>query len=144
MEGVVRGPCGEKLGRALDVEAEEARLPDGSPVPGVTIRWLIAERDGAPTFAVRLFEVAPGAVIPWHRHPWEHGIYVLEGSMTIRIEGREYRVEAGDFIYIPPNAGHDYRAGEAGARFLCVIPLRPSVPRDWEPPCRRGGGAESP
>jgi len=33
-------------------------------VPGVKVRWLWAASDGAPTFALRLFEVQPG-----HLHP---------------------------------------------------------------------------
>lgn len=132
----MRGPCGEKVGHIEGVEAEPARLADGRVLEGVRIRWLISEKDGAPTYAMRLFEVDPGAVIPEHRHPWEHEIYVLSGSMVVGIGDKEYSVEKDMFIYIPPKVGHWYRAGPEGAKFLCIIPLRPSVGDDWEPPCR--------
>ncbi len=132
----MHGTCGEKVGHVGDVEAEAARLADGTQLEGVRIRWLVSEKDGAPTFAMRVFELEPGAVIPEHRHPWEHEIYVLNGSVEVTIEDTRYRLESDMFVYIPPNARHGYRAGEDGARFICVIPHRPSVPEDWTPPCR--------
>ena len=138
VKGVTRGPCGEKVGRAADVEPIEARLSDGSVLEGVRLRWLISSDDGAPTFAMRLFEVEPGAVIPGHSHPWEHEIYVLEGSVRVCIENNCYELSAGDFIYIPPNTTHSYKAGSMGVRFLCLIPNKPSVPEDWAPPCKQG------
>lgn len=130
---VERGPCGEKVGRASDVEAKEATLGGGEKVPGVYIRWLISSEDGAPTFAMRLFTVEPGAHIPGHKHPWEHEIYVLRGSMRIRIGQREYSVSRGGFVYVPPNVEHEYFAGEDGVEFLCIIPLRPSVDGSYNP-----------
>ena len=53
--------------RALDIQAQPVE-----GVPGVTIRWLWAAPDGAPTFALRLIEVQPGASTPHHDHPHEH------------------------------------------------------------------------
>lgn len=46
------------------MEVKHAMTVPAEPVeglPGVTIRWLWAAPDGAPTFALRLFEVQPGA-----------------------------------------------------------------------------------
>ena len=127
VRGVVRGPYGEKVGRSTDVEAEPARLADGRVLDGVTLRWLISSRDGAPTYAMRLFEMRAGAVIPEHRHPWEHEIFVVDGSMEVCVEDQCYQLESGDFIYIPPGRSHRYRAGGSGARFICTIPHKPSV-----------------
>ncbi len=138
---VTHGPCGEKVGRAWDVEPERARLADGRVLEGVTIRWLVSASDGAPTYAMRLFELEPGAVIPEHEHPWEHEIYVLKGSLKVTVEGAEYELGSDMFIYIPPNARHGYVAGGEGAAFLCIIPHRPSVREDELPPCRGGGKA---
>ena len=127
VRGVVRGPHGEKVGHAVDVEAEPARLADGRILEGVTLRWLVSKEDGAPTYAMRLFEMRGGAVIPEHRHPWEHEIFIVDGSVEVCVEDQCYQLEKGDFIYIPPNKSHWYRAGERGARFICTIPHEPSV-----------------
>jgi len=44
-----------------EVEAEVF----GDEAPGVTIRWVIDEkRDGAPIYALRVIEVARGAILP--------------------------------------------------------------------------------
>ncbi|NOZ89396.1 MAG: cupin domain-containing protein [Crenarchaeota archaeon] len=140
MSGVIRGPCGEKLGSYTDVEAEDATVPGGGRLEGVRIRWLVRREDGAPTFAMRLFEMEPGAVIPAHEHPWEHEIFVLDGDVEVCIEERCYQLRRGWFLYIPPNVSHSYRAGSKGAQFLCIIPHSPSVDEGWLPPCRRGRG----
>ncbi|MCE4619944.1 MAG: cupin domain-containing protein, partial [Desulfurococcales archaeon] len=70
-------PCGEKVTHYTSVPEE--------PVPeematGTTIRWLISDKDGASNFYMRMFRMEPGAHIKAHFHPWEHEIYVLEGS----------------------------------------------------------------
>ncbi|WP_236698193.1 cupin domain-containing protein [Pyrodictium occultum] len=131
-----RGPCGEKVGRAVDVEASEASV-GGEKLPGVYIRWLVSDKDGAPTFAMRMFTAEPGSHIPGHSHPWEHEIFVLSGSMRVRIGEREYAVGQGDFLYIPPNVHHEYFVGDKGVVFLCMIPLKPSVGEDYNP-CKKG------
>ena len=133
---VERGPCGEKVGRTLDVEPQEATLKSGKKVEGVYVRWLISGKDGVPTFAMRLFTAEPGAHIPGHWHPWEHEIYVLRGSMRVKIGGKDYEVSAGSFIYIPPNIDHEYFVGKDGVEFLCIIPLKPSVDESYDP-CSR-------
>jgi len=91
------------------------------------IRWLITDKDGAPTFAMRLFEVEPGGHIPAHKHPWEHEIFILEGEGRIRIGNNEYNVSQGYVVYIPPNVEHEYwNTSNRLLRFICVIPLKPS------------------
>ncbi|MFQ6090166.1 MAG: cupin domain-containing protein [Candidatus Bipolaricaulia bacterium] len=92
---------------------------------GATIRWLIAEREGAPNFYMRLFELAPGGHSPRHRHDYEHEIFILEGQGTALEEGEEHRIGPGYFLFIPPNAEHQLRnTGDAVLKFLCIIPKR--------------------
>jgi hypothetical protein len=50
---------------------------------GCSVRWLVSESDGAPNFAMRRFEVAPGGYTPRHSHPYEHEVYVLEGEGVV-------------------------------------------------------------
>ena len=45
-----------------------------------TIRWLIAEREGAPNFYMRLIEIGAGGNTPDHAHEWEHEVFILEGE----------------------------------------------------------------
>ncbi len=92
---------------------------------GTKIRWLIAEKDGAPNFAMRLFEMAPGGHTPLHAHPWEHEVFVIRGRGLVVRGGSEARIAPGDFVFIEPNETHQFRNhGRAMLSFICVIPLR--------------------
>jgi len=93
-------------------------------VPGVTIRWLWAAPDQAPTFALRLFEVQPGAATPYHTHQYEHEVYILSGQATLRGGAQEHRLAAGDTVLVLPNERHQLvNPGAEALRFLCSIPL---------------------
>lgn len=124
-EEIVLGPCGEKVGHYSIVKNEP--VPENMAT-NTWIRWLIRKEDGAPTFAMRLFEVEPGGHIKAHHHPWEHEIFVLEGIGDVRIDNRVYRVTSGFFIYIPPNVEHEYwNRGSTPLKFICIIPHKPST-----------------
>lgn len=84
--------------------------------------------DEMPTFSIRIFEMDIDGYIERHSHPWEHEIIVLDGILEIYIEGEEYELRPGMAIYIPPNKVHSYRNIYRGkTRFLCAIPVRPTV-----------------
>jgi tRNA-Thr(GGU) m(6)t(6)A37 methyltransferase TsaA len=105
--------------RATTVPAEPVE-----GVPGVTIRWLWANPDGAPTFALRLFEVQPGTTTPYHTHPYEHEVYILSGQGRLRGKTQEHPLEPGDTALVLPNEQHQFtNVGSDVLRFLCAIPL---------------------
>jgi quercetin dioxygenase-like cupin family protein len=90
---------------------------------GVTIRVLMGENVGAPTFAMRHFSLAPGGNTPRHAHSWEHEVYVLSGKGTVVRPDGETEIVPGNFIYVPPDEEHSFvNAGEHPFEFLCVIP----------------------
>ena len=93
---------------------------------GVTIRWLWAEKDGVPNFALRLFEVQPGASTFYHTHPYEHELYVLSGQAILRDKDGEHALVANDTAFVPENEEHQLvNTGRSTLRFLCAIPLQP-------------------
>lgn len=104
-----------------DVEAEEV-LEEGAE--GVRVRWLIDRKVGAEKFAMRMFEFRPGGHTALHSHPWEHEVYVLEGSGVVLAGGETYKVEAGTVVYVPPGEPHQFRNdGRSPLRMLCIIPV---------------------
>jgi quercetin dioxygenase-like cupin family protein len=108
-----------KVKYSQDVEAE---LVEGAP--GVTVQWLWSTPDGAPTFALRLFEVEPGASTPYHSHAHEHEIYVLGGQALLRGKSQEHALQAGSTALVLPYEEHQVvNAGAEPLRFLCGIPL---------------------
>lgn len=90
---------------------------------GIGIRWLIAAKDGAPNFAMRVIEVEPGVTFAPHAHPWEHEIYALEGEGLLLGLGGERPLVPGQAIFVPPDELHGYRnTGDKTLKFICVIP----------------------
>ncbi|MBN1259502.1 MAG: cupin domain-containing protein [Anaerolineae bacterium] len=91
---------------------------------GIGIRWLIANRDGALNFAMRVIEIEPGVVFDPHTHAWEHEIFVLEGAgAVIGPDGSELPMVPGSALFVPPDEAHGYRnTGNVTLKFICVIP----------------------
>jgi quercetin dioxygenase-like cupin family protein len=90
---------------------------------GISIRWVIGQPEGAPNFALRVIEFAPGAVFARHQHPYEHEIFVLAGEGVAEGPDGELAMRPGAALYIPPDLPHGYRnTGEGVLRFICVIP----------------------
>lgn len=110
------------IGHYSKVEAESVGMEGAKEVK---VRWLISEREGAPNFYMRLFEIAPGGHSPRHKHDYEHEIFVLEGEGLALEGGKEEPIRAGSFLFIPPNAEHQLRnTGKLTLKFLCLIPKK--------------------
>ncbi|HPH61897.1 MAG TPA: cupin domain-containing protein [Candidatus Syntrophosphaera sp.] len=90
---------------------------------GTMIRWLIAQKDGAPNFALRMFEVEPQGHTPFHVHDWEHEVYVLSGTGVLQTENGDLSFKANDAIYVDPGMSHAFKnTGTELMKFLCIIP----------------------
>lgn len=109
-----------KLANYQDVTLEEVNI-DGAK--DVKIRWLISEDDKAPNFAMRLFEVQPNGHTPYHKHDWEHEVFIIEGKGILKTKTGEKKFSTGDAIFVDPQKYHNFtNTGESILRFLCVIP----------------------
>ncbi len=110
-----------------EVKKEKVEMmgADGSTAKGTWIQWLISKEQGAENYAMRLFTLEPGGIIPRHQHPWEHEIFVIKGRGVIGAGDEEREVIEGSFAYIPPDVPHWYRnTGDEEWKFICVIPIR--------------------
>ena len=104
-------------------ETVENKPVDMEGASGCKVRWLVGESDGAPNFAMRQFEVAPGGYTPRHSHPYEHEVYVLEGEGLVLEGDRERPLRAGDVVFVVPDEVHQFRnTGSATMKFLCMVP----------------------
>ena len=108
-----------KIFRYQSVEAKNA--DEGASK--LKVRWLITKEMGAPNFAMRLFEMEPKGHSPFHSHPWEHEVYILEGEGLVVGEEGEKKISAGNVIYILPNEKHQLKNnGKTTLKFLCLVP----------------------
>jgi quercetin dioxygenase-like cupin family protein len=81
--------------RASDVEPVEM-------VPGLwrrTLSW------GERLMVVQV-TLEEGTVVPAHRHAHEQITYVIEGELSMEVEGRAYVLGAGDSLLFPGDVEH--------------------------------------
>lgn len=92
-------------------------------LPGVTLRVVISEEDGAPNFIMRVFEVQPGASTPLHAHDWEHEVFVLAGDGRAVAGDGSTPIGPGSVVFVAPGDQHQFvNSGSDVLRFICCIP----------------------
>jgi quercetin dioxygenase-like cupin family protein len=110
-----------KIFHYQSVEAKDA--DEGAK--GVKVQWLITKEIGAPSFAMRRFQIVPNGNSPLHTHPWEHEVFVLEGKGTVVGKDKETEIRPGSVIFIAPNELHQFKNNSNSILvFLCIVPIR--------------------
>jgi quercetin dioxygenase-like cupin family protein len=75
---------------------------DGAPLPSYP--------SGTPEITISRIVIAPGAVLPFHQHPFINAGVVLRGQLTVTTEhGRTLKLEAGDALI---EVVHTWHRGE--------------------------------
>ena len=111
--------------KIVDYKEVKAEAVDFEDVKDVKIRWLISDKDKAPNFAMRLFEVGPGGHSPLHTHNWEHEVFILEGEGVAADGERETRIKSGTVVYVAPEEKHQFKnTSSETLKFLCLIPIK--------------------
>ena len=89
----------------------------------------ISKQDGSPHFSFRVFTIEPNGHTPFHKHPFEHLNYVIEGQGCLVDEsGKEYGVKKGDFVLILPDEKHQYKNRLPKDPFIMIC----AVPKEYE------------
>jgi len=103
----------------------------------VTMRLMVCWDDGAPNFAMRLFEVQPGGHTPRHRHNYEHEILIMQGQAAVGTsedDSQDTTAQAGDVLFIPANQTHQFRnTGPEVLKFMCLVPTEFDCAGSTEP-----------
>jgi len=105
------------------IDEVERRPVDMEGAEDVTMAMMVGRADGAPTFALRQFVVAPGGHTPRHSHDYEHEVFVVSGRGTVLLEGAERPLKAGDVVFVPADEEHQFKAAGEPLRFLCLVPV---------------------
>jgi quercetin dioxygenase-like cupin family protein len=103
----------------------EQQIPSLAETEGCTVRWLISKEQGALHYAMRLFTIEPGGIIPLHEHEdTEHEIFIVEGKGILDDGNKKLPVGQGDCIFIQPGEKHSFtNNANQTLRFICVVPL---------------------
>ncbi len=89
----------------------------------------LSGEDGAPVYAFRVFTVEPGGYTPYHKHPYEHMNYLIEGEgVLVNEKGEQQPIKKGDFALVLPNEKHQYRNTSKEKNFVMIC----GVPKEFE------------
>ena len=111
--------------KIIDYKEVVAEVANMEGAKGVKVRWLISDKDKAPNFAMRLFEVEPGGHSPLHTHDWEHEVFILEGEGVANNGEKETKIKNGTVLYVAPNEKHQFKnIGSGTLKFLCMVPIK--------------------
>ena len=91
-------------------------------------RLVLGPDDATPLMALRVFTLSPGGHTPYHRHPFEHMNYVIEGNGALVAEGREHDLKEGDFALVLPGEKHQFRNASKSQNFRLIC----AVPKEYE------------
>ena len=89
----------------------------------------ISNEDGSPHFSFRVFTIEPNGHTPYHRHPFEHLNYVIDGEGVLVAEsGEERDIKEGDFALVLPGEKHQYKNKSESAPLIMIC----AVPKEFE------------
>jgi len=84
---------------------------------------------GREVIQVRV-DIAPGVLAPNHKHPGEEIIYVKEGVLEYKLEGKAPVIlKAGDVLFIPYGVKHEVKnVGKGDAKELATYVVEKGKP----------------
>ncbi len=97
----------------------------GTQPDAVRMSWLlVAEKTvDAQNLSMGINETYPGGIIPEHKHETEEEInFVFMGRGKFVAEGKEFPLESGVCVYIPPGIPHKIiNDGDEVIRFMWIF-----------------------
>ena len=124
MQGSDVGPSFNANIRAVkDAPADHRR--------GGEVRVLLSPKTvGSTSGFMGVASIGPGDKISEHYHPYsEEFVYVVRGTLTARLDGVPYLLEAQQAVLIPQNVRHRLMDGDRRKSLLCfhLGPLAPEA-----------------
>jgi quercetin dioxygenase-like cupin family protein len=110
------------------LEKVKRTVPEMPGAEGIYKQIPLSKEEGVPTFSFRVFTIEPGGHTPFHRHPFEHMNYVIEGAGVLVAENRQHELKKGDFALILPDEKHQFKNTSKKQNLLLIC----AVPKDYE------------
>ena len=115
------------LSVSFPIVAQQAAAP--APIKRTVLQRV--DVPGTPNYetVTGIAEIAPNVNIGRHTHPGAETGYLIEGAMTLIVEGKApLSLKAGDSYQIPVNAIHDAKSADLGAKVLAVYIVEKGKP----------------
>jgi quercetin dioxygenase-like cupin family protein len=109
--------------KSFALSAEEGRTPQPLNILGAEMLAKLTNDDTDGTVAIFYQNVPPMSGPPLHRHSREdEWFYVLEGQITMQVDGQQTIVRAGGSAFAPRGTVHTFHNfGPAPARHLVMV-----------------------
>lgn len=90
---------------------------------GVLKKSVISPKEGWQGHVMRIFEIEKGGHSPYHKHPWYHVNYVIQGQGIVHYGDQDFEVTEGSYAYIPSDIMHNFEnTGDGVLKFICIVP----------------------
>lgn len=111
----------DDLARSLVVARPDDAARPHIGLVGDTYTILLSGKDTAGRYCLIDMHIPPGGGPPPHRHDFEESFTLLEGEMEATFRGEKKTVRAGETLFIPANAPHQFRnVSSEPVRLLCL------------------------
>ena len=111
----------DDLSRSMVVASADDDARPHIGLVGDTYTVLLSGKDTAGRYCLIDMHVPPGGGPPPHRHDFEESFTLLEGEMEATIRGEKKTVRAGETLFIPANAPHQFHnVSSEPVRMLCL------------------------
>jgi len=112
---------------SLFVAAQQPAAP--APIKRTLLQRVDVPGSGNMETVTGVAEIMPNVNIGRHTHFGAETGYVIEGTLTLLVEGKPpLALKPGDSYQIPVNAIHDAKSGESGAKILAVYIVEKGKP----------------
>ena len=106
---------------------------------GITGRFLADRQLGAANLGVLMQFAEPGASVPLHEHAVEEVLVVLDGALSVDVQGDRRTINSGESVIIPPLVRHSWsntadRIARVLFAFASAEPFKVSRYIDGPPP----------
>lgn len=109
-------------------------------IHGITLRELIDRMFGSEHLALFMVQFAPGGAGTTHDHPLEEIYYFLSGQARATLEGEEFIVGAGEYVWTGAGCFHQFETyGDVPVRWIETQAPLPAgfetfrFRREWDP-----------
>ena len=130
MKTITLGAALIAFGVAGSLAAQQAAAPAAPPPIKRTLLQKV-DVPGSPNYetVTGIAELSPNVNIGRHTHPGAETGYLIEGGMTLLVEGKPpLMLNVGESYQVPPNAIHDARSGDIPTKVLAVYIVEKGKP----------------
>jgi len=103
-------------------------VPKTDIARGVSFECLVGRHNQAKHLTTGIVTFAPGAMLPYHAHTFTESITLLNGALTVDVEGRSYQLTKLDNAVIPASLAHSARNSSLSEPAVVHIAMATDIP----------------